>query len=111
MLDLFARHLVGHDEHDAIALRDADLRKAEAGIAGGRLDDGAAGLQPAVALPPPRSWHAPERSLIEPAGFALSSLRNSRHGPVSKRVSSTSGVSPMRSRTEVMKTYTIHPFD
>ena len=41
------------------------------------------------------------RSLIEPLGFADSSLRNSRHGPKSKRVTSTSGVLPMRSRTLV----------
>ena len=47
MLDLLARHLVGHDEHDAVALGDADLGKAEAGIAGGRLDDGAARRQAA----------------------------------------------------------------
>ena len=43
----------------------------------------------------------------EPDGLALSSLRNRRHGPRSNRVTSMSGVSPMRSRTEVMK----HPFD
>ena len=49
MLDLLARHLVGHDEHDAIALRDADLREAEPGIAGGRLDDRAARLELAAA--------------------------------------------------------------
>ena len=42
MLDLLARHLVGHDQHDAVALGDADLGQAEAGVAGGRLDDGAA---------------------------------------------------------------------
>ena len=50
MLDLFARHLVGHDEDDAVALGDADLGEAEAGIAGGRLDDGAAALELALFL-------------------------------------------------------------
>ena len=50
MLHLLARHLVGHDQHDAVALRDADLREAEPGVAGGRLDDRAALLQPAVLL-------------------------------------------------------------
>ena len=30
MLDLFARHLVGHHQHDAVALGNADLGKAEA---------------------------------------------------------------------------------
>src|SRR5262249_34854875 len=48
------------------------------------------------------------RSLIEPDGLALSSLRKSRHGPRSMRVTSTSGVSPMRSRTETMSRF--HPF-
>ena len=47
------------------------------------------------------------RSLIEPDGFALSSLRNSRHGPRSMRVTSMSGVLPMRSRTDAMATYSI----
>ena len=50
MLDLLARHLVGDDQHDVVALGDADLRQAKPGIAGGRLDDGAAGRQPPVAL-------------------------------------------------------------
>lgn len=50
MLDLLARHLVGHDEDDAVALGNADLGEAEAGVAGGGLDDGAAALQPAILL-------------------------------------------------------------
>src|SRR5262245_38926359 len=41
----------------------------------------------------------PIRSLIEPPGFCDSSFRNSRQGPVSKRVTSTSGVLPIRSST------------
>src|SRR6516164_1627694 len=42
------------------------------------------------------------RSLIEPEGLALSSFRNSRHGPVSMRLTSIRGVEPMRSRTEAI---------
>ena len=37
------------------------------------------------------------RSLIEPPGFWFSSLTKSSHGPVSRRVSRTSGVLPIRS--------------
>jgi hypothetical protein len=37
--------------------------------------------------------------LIEPLGLALSSFRNNRHGPVSKRLTSTRGVCPIRTRT------------
>ena len=40
------------------------------------------------------------RSLIEPPGFWLSSLMNSRHLPVSNFFSSTMGVSPIRSSTD-----------
>ena len=48
---IFSRDILsGTTRIEAVALRDADLRQAEAGIAGGRLDDGAAGRQPAVAL-------------------------------------------------------------
>ena len=41
------------------------------------------------------------RSLIEPPGFWFSSLTNSRHGPVSNRVSSTIGVLPIRSSADL----------
>ncbi len=47
---LLGRHLVGHDQDDAIALGPRHQRQAEAGVAGGRLDHGAARLQAAVAL-------------------------------------------------------------
>src|SRR5690606_20534792 len=40
------------------------------------------------------------RSLIDPPGFWLSSLRNRRHGPVSILVTSTIGVLPIRSSSE-----------
>ncbi len=39
------------------------------------------------------------RSLMDPPGFWLSSLTKSRHGPVSSRVISTSGVLPISSIT------------
>src|SRR5215467_15722942 len=45
------------------------------------------------------------RSLMDPEGLALSSFKNSWNGPQSNLVSSISGVSPMRSRTEAMKQY------
>ncbi len=38
-------------------------------------------------------------SLIEPPGFCDPSLSSSGHGPVSKRVTGTSGVLPIRSST------------
>ncbi len=50
VLDLLARHLVGHHQDQPVALEDAHLGQAQAGVAGGGLDDGAAGLQPAVLL-------------------------------------------------------------
>ena len=42
---LLARHLVRHHEQGAVAFARADEGKAEPGIAGGRLDNGAAGLE------------------------------------------------------------------
>src|SRR5262249_33947687 len=47
------------------------------------------------------------RSLSEPDGLALSSLRNSRQGPRSRRVTSTKGVSPIKSRTVDMSAYSM----
>ena len=44
----FRRHLVGHDENHAVALDAAHQGQADAGVAGGGLDDGAARLQAAV---------------------------------------------------------------
>ena len=38
----------GHDDHGAVAPRVADQRQADAGIAGGALDDHAAGPQQAA---------------------------------------------------------------
>ena len=48
MQDLLARHLVGNDQDGAIAFLRADEGETKAGIARGRLNDGAAGFQPAV---------------------------------------------------------------
>ncbi|MDT4863759.1 hypothetical protein FQZ97_984800 [compost metagenome] len=48
--DLLGGHLVRHHQHHPVALGTADQGQAEAGVAGGRLDDGAAGLEAAVAL-------------------------------------------------------------
>jgi hypothetical protein len=47
---LLARHLVGNDEDDAVALGARDQREAEPGVAGSAFDHRSAGLQPAVAL-------------------------------------------------------------
>src|SRR5438445_390563 len=41
----------------------------------------------------------PMRSLIEPPGLALSSLKNSSHGPASRRCACTIGVLPISSST------------
>ena len=46
----FDRHAVGHDQDQPIALDRGDHGEADAGVAAGRLDDGAAGLQAAVGL-------------------------------------------------------------
>ena len=43
-------HAVRHDEDQLVALHRRDHREADAGVAGGRLDDHAAGLQLAAAL-------------------------------------------------------------
>ncbi|MOA00732.1 hypothetical protein D3C78_1201050 [compost metagenome] len=40
-------HAVGHDQHQLVALDGGDQGQAHAGVAAGRLDDGAAGLQAA----------------------------------------------------------------
>ena len=65
MQHLLARHLVRHDQQRAIALASADQRKAEPGIAGGRLDDGAAGLEPPVGFR--RLDHGARRPVLDRA--------------------------------------------
>ena len=47
---LFLALRLGHDDDGAVAARIADQREADAGIAGGALDDDAAGLQQAALL-------------------------------------------------------------
>ena len=78
----------------AVAFCAGDQGQAEAGVARGRFDDRAAGRNF-----PSRSAASimarATRSLIEPVGFWFSSFTKSWHGPVSIRVISTSGVSPM----------------
>ncbi len=44
------RHRLGHRQHELVASRRRDHRQRDAGVAAGRLDDGAAGLQAAVGL-------------------------------------------------------------
>jgi hypothetical protein len=95
--DLLAAHLVGHDEDELVALLLRDQRQAEAGVAGGALDQVSPGLMSPRARPP-RSSTAPMRSLIEPPGFWLSSLRNSVQGRC-RGAGLTIGVSPISSST------------
>ncbi len=49
-VDLLLAHLVRHHRDHAVALQARGDREAGAGVAGGRLDDRAAGLEPAVPL-------------------------------------------------------------
>ena len=66
--DFFLRHLVRNNENDAVTFRRRDQGEPEPGIARGRFDDRAAGLQA-----PSRSAasiiESAIRSLIEPVGF------------------------------------------
>ncbi|MNL13262.1 hypothetical protein D3C87_1341650 [compost metagenome] len=48
--DFFRGHFVRHHQHHPIALGAADQRQAQAGVAGGGFDDGAAGLEATIAL-------------------------------------------------------------
>ena len=49
-IDLFLRHLVGHHENAAVAANRRGHRQARAGVAAGRFDDGAAGLEQSLAF-------------------------------------------------------------
>ena len=66
MEHLFRAHLVRHHKERAVALASTDQREAEPGIARGRLDNGAAGLEPAVGLR--RLDHGARRSVFQRAG-------------------------------------------
>ncbi len=46
--DLLPRHLVRHDQDQAVALEGRHLGQAKAGVAGGGLDDGSARLEASV---------------------------------------------------------------
>ncbi|MNY06229.1 hypothetical protein D3C86_1389790 [compost metagenome] len=48
--DLLGGHLVRHHQHHPVTLGAADQGQAEAGVAGGGFDDGAAGAQAAIAF-------------------------------------------------------------
>jgi hypothetical protein len=48
--DLLLGHLVRHHDDQLVALLGRHQRERQAGVAGGRLDDRAAGLEPPVAL-------------------------------------------------------------
>ena len=56
--DLLLAHLVGHHEDAAVALAGCRERKADAGVAGRRLDDRAAGPAASPRARPPRSSRA-----------------------------------------------------
>ena len=81
---LLGRHLVGHDQHDAVALRARHQRAGPRPV----LPAVASTTVPPGCRRPSRSAASiiarPMRSLIEPPGFCDSSFRNSVHGPVSK---------------------------
>ena len=70
MEHLLAAHLVRNDQDEAVALERRDERKAEAGIARGRLHQRAAGPQPAVALE--RGDHGERRAILDRAARVLS---------------------------------------
>jgi hypothetical protein len=96
--DLFLGHLVGDHDDELVALLGRHQRERQAGVAGGRLDDRAAGpSRPSASAA--SIMDLPMRSLIEPPGLRSSSFRNSRQGPVSMRVTSCIGVLPMASST------------
>ena len=52
----FDAHALGHDQHQLVALDRGDHGKADAGVAAGRLDDRAAGLQSARSSPRLPPW-------------------------------------------------------
>jgi hypothetical protein len=77
---LLGRHLVRDDEHDRIALCARDQREPEPRVAGGRLDDGAAGLQLAAALGA-LDHREPDAVLDRAAGILRFELQQQRAGP------------------------------
>ena len=92
------RHLVGHHEHHAVALGARDQRQAEAGVAGGGLDDRAAGLQAAVALGGLDHRQA-DAVLDRAAGVLRFELEEQLAAAGVEARHPTSGVLPIRSST------------
>ena len=78
-----------------VALLPGHQREAQAGVAGGGLDERAARLDAPFTLGSLDERSSPTRSLMEPPGFWFSSLRKSWHGPVSRRRAASSGVRPI----------------
>ena len=95
--DLLLAHLVGHDEDAAVALERRGDREADAGVAGGRLDDRAARLELPVALGRLDHRH-PDPVLDRAAGVEVLELCEQRRLHVAgDRWRRTMGVSPTRS--------------
>ena len=72
--DLLLAHLVGHDEDAAVAACRRRDREADAGVAGGRLDDRPAGPQLPLALRRLDHRH-PDPVLVRAAGIQVLQLR------------------------------------
>src|SRR5262249_30894300 len=69
MQNLLLRHLVGNNQDGPITLRLRHQREPQAGIAGGRLDDRGAWLEPAVAFR--RLNHGERNTILDRAGWIL----------------------------------------
>ena len=90
-----AAHALRQRQHEVVALRGADERERDAGVARGRLDDRRA--CPARSSPPASAASiiaTPMRSLTLPPGLKDSSLPNSRTPSGAIRASSIIGVRP-----------------
>ena len=95
-IHLLAALRLGHDDDRLVALRIADQREADAGIAGGALDDRAAGLRSCPCASASSTMNSAARSFTEAPGLANSHLPKMSQpvaslGPFSR----TSGVLPM----------------
>ena len=93
---------VGNDDHRAVAERLGDQRQADAGVAGGALDDDAARPRAGRARSASRMMNSPARSLTDWPGFMNSALpRISQPVSSEARFSRISGVLPIASITEL----------
>ena len=97
---IFSRAILsGTIEHECVALQHADLREAEAGVAGRRLDDRAAGLQAPVALG--RLDHGEADAILDRAAGVLAfQLDEQPARPGVELRSSTIGVLPISSSAD-----------